>query len=400
MPSGAEVTALRRPIATALSLAGVAAFATGVGVAVVALRVARNVVTPPRQRRYDIEIVGVDHEAGIIVLSRTPDTVTPGLYSLWFDGDRGHARVGDILTHGTRTVTRRLHSVERGDLARASRARWAGWWYLTPADLAAPFREVEIHTPIGVAPAWRIEATPSGSDWVIQVHGRAVTRSEGLRAVDVFSALGYTSLLISYRNDGEAPASNDGRYALGGDEWLDVEAAVDYATREGATRIVLMGWSMGGATVLQYLTRSTRADRVAGVVLESPVVDWVRVLRFQAAESGLPAPVRDLALAMLASHRVAPWVGLDEPIDFDRLDIVARSAKLRTPILVLHSRDDGFVPSDGSVALAAARPDVVRLELFSVARHTKLWNYDAPRWERAIRSWIRDIIAHDPPIQH
>lgn len=388
------MTALRRPVTTALALAGVAALAAGVGVTAVALRVARNVVTPPRQRRYDIDILGVDHDAGIIVLSRTPDTVVPGLYSLWFDRDRGHARVGEIVGHGARSVTRRLHSVERGDVSRASRARWAGWWYLTPADLGVPFREVGIRTPIGAAPAWRIDSATPGTDWVIQVHGRAVTRAEGLRAVHVFGELGYASLLISYRNDGDAPASNDGRYALGGDEWLDVEAAVDYALHQGATRIVLMGWSMGGATVLQFLTRSTRADRVVGVVLESPVVDWIRVLRFQAAASGLPSSVRDVALAMLASHRVAPWVGLDEPIDFDRLDIVARAAELRTPMLVLHSRDDGFVPSDGSVALAAARPDIVRLELFAVARHTKLWNYDAPRWERAIRSWVDERDEH------
>jgi alpha-beta hydrolase superfamily lysophospholipase len=150
---------------------------------------------------------------------------------------------------------------------------------------------------------------------------------------------------------------------------------------------------MGGATVLQCVTRSSLAEHVGGVVLESPVVDWVRVLHFQAAASGLPAPVRDAAMTMLASHRASRWVGLDDPIDFARLDIVARSAELATPMLVLHSADDGFVPSDGSAALAAARPDVVRLEHFAIARHTKLWNYDAPRWERAIATWLAELTA-------
>lgn len=390
------MTARQRPLTTAAALLAVGMLATGIGAAVVALRVARNVVTPPTRRRYDIDVIAYDEAAGTVVLSRTADTVVPGRYSMWFDRDRGHARIAEIIAHDALTVTRRVHSVQRGDLARASRARWAGWWYLTPADLAVPFSEVGIRTPIGVAPAWRIDAASPGGDWVIQVHGRAVTRSEGLRAVDAFSSAGYTSLLISYRNDGDAPASLDGRYALGDDEWRDVEAAIAYALDEGATRIVLMGWSMGGATVLQCITRSTLAEHVAGVVLESPVVDWVRVLRFQAAASGLPPVVRDAALAMLASHRASQWVGLDEPIDFDRLDIVARAAELSIPMLVLHSVDDGFVPSDGSVALAAARPDVVRLEHFATARHTKLWNYDAPRWERAITRWLGALGGDQP----
>ncbi len=380
-----------RPVSTALGLLAVAALATGLGAGVVALRVARNVVMPPRRRRYDIAVLAVDEAAGTVSLSRTADTVVPGRYSMWFDGDRGHARIGEVVAHDEASVTRRLHSVQRGDLARASRARWAGWWYLTPADLEVRFTEVGIRTPIGIAPAWRIDPAQPGTDWVIQVHGRAVTRAEGLRAVKVFTECGFTSLLISYRNDGDAPPSVDGRYALGDDEWRDVEAAIAYALDQGAERIVLMGWSMGGATVLQCITRSTLVEHVVGVVLESPVVDWVRVLHFQAAASGLPAPVRDAAMTMLASHRASRWVGLDDPIDFDRLDIVARAAELRIPMLVLHSVDDGFVPSDGSAALAAARPDVVRLEHFAIARHTKLWNYDEPRWERAISTWLTEI---------
>ncbi|MBX9718520.1 MAG: alpha/beta hydrolase [Microbacteriaceae bacterium] len=358
------------------------------GEALVALRVARDVVTPPRRRKEDVAIIGVDRAAGTVRLGRTPDTIVPGHYSLWFDHDRGHARVGAIVEHDEVSVLRRLEGVQRGDLGRASRGRWAGWWYLTPSDLEVPFREVGIETPVGVAPAWLIKPEGASDAWAVIVHGRGVTRAEGLRAVSVFRGAGYHCLLISYRNDGDAPPSHDGRYALGDEEWRDVEAAVAYARSAGARRIVLMGWSMGGATVLQCITRSPLATSVNGVVLESPVVDWIPTLRFQAAAAGLPPAVRDAALAMLGSGRASSWVGLAEPIDFDRLDIVARAAELSIPMLLLHSVDDGYVPSGASIALAAARPDVVRLERFAIARHTKLWNYDPRRWERAIRVWL------------
>ena len=52
---------------------------------------------------------------------------------------------------------------------------------------------------------------------------------------------GYTSLMVSYRNDGDAPRSDDHRYALGDREWLDVEAAIEYALEHGANDIVLLG---------------------------------------------------------------------------------------------------------------------------------------------------------------
>ena len=56
--------------------------------------------------------------------------------------------------------------------------------------------------------------------------------------------------------------------------------------------------------------------------------------------------------------------------------------------MILHSDDDGFVPSDASHDLVVARPDLVEMQVFEVARHTKLWNYDQERWTQSIGSWL------------
>jgi hypothetical protein len=229
------------------------------------------------------------------------------------------------------------------------------------------------------------------------VHGRAVRRPETLRAVPIFRDAGFTSLVVSYRNDGEAPRSDDFRYALGDREWLDVDAAMRYAVSNGATQIVLVGWSMGGATVLQALTRSSAAGAVAGVILESPVVDWIAALDFQVRLRRLPVFVRSFVVLLFKSSWGRPFTGLAEPLDVDRLDFVARAKELDRPVLILHSDDDGFVPSTASRALAVARPDVVSYEAFEVARHTKLWNYDRARWEGAIRRWLVQLASRDQP---
>lgn len=372
----------------ALAAAGAVAAIATLTVAGVTLLVARTVVTPPKRRVEDTRILSVDAVGRLMTLSSTADSRLPGEYSFFFADGGGHARVGGIVAQTPDAVTRHLLAVDRGDLARAGRGRFSGWFYTAPSDLGFPFENVEIDTELGPAPAWLVGPVTPSARWMIGVHGRAVRREETLRAVPVFRAAGYTSLLISYRNDEGAPASLDGRYGLGDTEWHDVEAAIRYATDHGATDVVLMGWSMGGATVLQTVTRSALSGVVRGIVLDSPVIDWVTALRFQGQLLNLPNPIRSGVIALLGLKWAGRLTGQRVPIDLARLDFVRRAADLKVPILLMHSDDDGFIPSTASLALAAARPDIVTYERFSVAGHTKLWNFDQKRWNDAIAHWL------------
>ena len=85
--------------------------------------------------------------------------------------------------------------------------------------------------------------------------------------------------------------------------------------------------------------------------------------------------------------------GQQHPIDLDRLDFVRHAAQLSVPILVLHSADDVYVPATASRELARLRPDIVTYIEFVVAGHTRLWNYDAERWNRAIAQWLGELLA-------
>ncbi|HWH26768.1 MAG TPA: alpha/beta fold hydrolase [Pseudolysinimonas sp.] len=382
----------RRKVAIGIAIGlGGAVSAAAIGSAVLSVIVARTVIIPPSRRTDDVVIINVDLQAGRIILSSTPDSRLAGEYSFWFDGDSGHARVGDIIESTPTTVTRSILGVDHGELATARRGRLSGWYYLNPRDFGYEFENVVVDTPLGDAPAWLIPAAAPSHRWVIQVHGRAVRRPETLRGVKPFREAGYTSLLVSYRNDGEAPRSDDYRYALGDREWIDVDAAMNYAIENGAIEIVLMGWSMGGATVLQALTRASARSAITGVVLESPVVDWIATLDFQGALRRLPALVRFGVVQLFRRRWGRLFTGLAEPLDLARMDFVRRAQELNVPILILHSDDDGFVPSTASRALAAARPDIVSYEAFETARHTKLWNFDRERWTGAIRDWLRTL---------
>ncbi|MBG6108030.1 alpha/beta fold hydrolase [Frigoribacterium sp. CG_9.8] len=374
------------------TIAAVAAV-TAITVAAVTLQVARSVVTPPKRRPEDTRILAVDGAGETITLIATADARLPGEYGFFFGEGSGHARVGGIVAQTQHTVIRRLLGVDRGVLTRARRGRFSGWFYTGPADLGFPFENVEIATELGPAPAWLVPPEEPSTRWVIEVHGRAVRREETVRAVPVFRAAGYCSLLISYRNDEDAPASLDGRYGLGDTEWHDVDAAIRYAVEHGATDIVLMGWSMGGATVLQAATRAEFAGVVRGIVLDSPVIDWVTALRFHGKRLGLPNLICSAAIALLSMKWAGSLTGQRAPIDLAQLDFVRRSADLQLPILLMHSDDDGFIPATASLALSAARPDIVTYVKFTVAGHTKLWNYDRERWNDAISCWLATELA-------
>ncbi|OII34932.1 hypothetical protein BIU98_02975 [Curtobacterium sp. MMLR14_010] len=391
------------PAQGAVRSAGLIALGTGlaaaaVGTAVVGgfvAAIARMVVTPDRKRTERVPILEVDRIHGTVTLERTPDTELQGRYSLWFGGGTGHMRVGDVLATTATTVTRRIIAIDAGDPTDARRGRWGGWFYLTPGELDVPVEDVDVPTPNGPAPAWVVRADDPAAPWAVLVHGRGVTRAETIRAVPVFRAAGYSVLLASWRNDGVAPRSVDGRYGLGSTEWEDVDSALRWVAAHGATSVVLMGWSMGGAVVLQTLVRSPLAHLVDGVVLESAVVDWHAVLKSQSRAMRLPRVVRKVAQRVLRTPVLHRLAGLAQPVDLRELDMVARADELTVPILLLHSDDDGFVPSSASHALAEARPDLVRLEVAHEARHTKLWNHDADWFDARILAWLTEVVQRD-----
>jgi hypothetical protein len=266
---------------------------------------ARRVLTPDRLKPDDLEIFDVSE--GAVTLELNADSGQPGRYGLWFDDGRGHARVGAVLSVDPKAgrVRRVLEGVDTGEL-RVGPARWNQYYFVgNPQDaLELPLRDVEITSEIGPLAAWQIPADvevpgdskASASDgttgrWAVLMHGRGGTREECLRAVPVLHELGFNSLIPMYRNDLGAPASSDGRYSLGLSEWRDCEAAILYAVEAGAREVVLFGWSMGGAIILQTLDRSWLSDRVTAVVLDAPVIDWADVLRHHGALHKIPAPV-------------------------------------------------------------------------------------------------------------
>jgi pimeloyl-ACP methyl ester carboxylesterase len=360
---------------------------------------ARRVVVPSNTRREDLSIrqvfSGEDGSLRIELLA-TPLTKAPGRYSLWFGNGKGHACIGPVVDEETNkgTVIRIVERVDSGDLHAATAGIWSGYAYSEPEQLGLPFKEVDIQVDDGVAPAWKFAPAaggPASSTWAIHAHGMGGKRAGALRGVPVASRVGITSLVVSFRNDGEAPPSNDSRYSLGQNEWLDVEAAVRYAVGNGAERLVLFGWSLGGSIALRAADLSAHSDRIIGLVLVAPVLDWAETLTSNGSASGLPKAIARAGLSLLGSN-AGRWVtGLKQSIDLSALDWVTRAGDLKKLTLILHGIHDKSTPVAVSKRFAELRPDLVQLVRFDVPGHSLEWNADTEKWESSVTHFLKSL---------
>ncbi|MDR7159172.1 alpha/beta fold hydrolase [Arthrobacter sp. BE255] len=370
------------------AIAGIAASAAFLGAAYFA----RQVVVPKTTRKEDLPIRRVFFGADgalLVELPASPQTSATGRYSIWFANGTGHACVGPVVARDpdAGTVTRVVERVDAGDLRGATAGIWSAYVFSKPDQLGLPYSDVEIPVEGGVAPAWKFEAAEASAEpnaWAIHIHGMGGKRSGALRGVPVAVRCGYTSLVVSFRNDGEAPPSTDGRYNLGQSEWRDVEAAVQYAVDNGSQKIVLFGWSLGGSIALRVADQSAHSKRISGMVLDAPVFDWVRTLTENASASGLPRSIASLGLRMLQSPIMGFVTGLQDPINFAHMDWLKRAEAIKNPTLVLHGDGDPSTPFQVSQLIAGLRPDLLRLVPFDSVGHSQEWNVDPARWESAV----------------
>ncbi|WP_218974633.1 S9 family peptidase [Streptomyces sp. NP160] len=389
-----RAASLTRAVVRSAVVGGAVGLAASAAASALATHFARRVVTPEKVRADDVRVLAVEPDR--VVLAASDLTLAPGRYGLWTAGGATHSQLGDVIgveeAGRGRAVVRRLLGTDAGVL-RPGPGRWSGWFHTGDPGraLGLPFDDVVVTSPVGDLPAWLVHPADGqlhGKVWAVLVHGRGGTREECLRALPVLHRLGVPALVPSYRNDPGAPASLSGRYGLGDTEWVDVEAAVLHALDAGARDVVLVGWSMGGAIVLSHLSRSWTADRVRAVVLDGPVLDWRTVLQHQARVHRVPPPLGRAGTALMGSPLARAALGVEGPLDLDRLDWVTRAEELRVPLLLLHGDADAVVPVGPSRLLAAARPDLVSLLEFPGAGHCREWNSDPDRWEREVARFL------------
>ncbi|MEV6212177.1 hypothetical protein [Kitasatospora sp. NPDC051914] len=371
------------------AIVAAAAVGTGAAVLLIGRRVSERAVRPgfagmglPGRGGARPGIRVQDLAADRVTLTRSVETERPGRYALeWADG--GHAVIGDVLATGPQSVTRRLLATGAGTLRTGTEVRVTARTEIgDPASaLGLDFTETVVDGELGPMPAWYLPGIRGV--WAILVHGPGTDRQQALPVLPVLHALRMPVLVITHRGDEGAPPSPDGLGHFGETEWRDVESAVRFAHGHGAGRIVLYGWSLGATMALHTAARSAWRDSLAGLVLDSPVLDWPATVRREAARAGVPAPLAELG-ALAAEGRSG--------VDLAGFARLAAGTDLQVPALLLHSPVDAVAPWSASARLAARRDDLVSLHAVPDGAHAALWNADPDGYGEALRRWLTPLL--------
>ena len=187
---------------------------------------------------------------------------------------------------------------------------------------------------------------------------------------------GYNVILIDERAHGQSQGHS---ITFGVREVEDVLKWVEYArNRFGKDiKIVLVGISMGGATVLMC------ADKVEGdvkVIADCP---------YSAPSIMLKETIRAIKLPVKVFY---PILNLSAII-FAHTNMNKRSAydsisKTNHPILIIHGDNDHVVPHHISEDLYKKHQDKIRYELFPGANHGMSYLVDKPRYVKILKDFL------------
>ena len=338
------------------------------------------------------EMWGVMLEDGIYgVLGENGSAVVSSILSL--EGDiitREILQINGELKIGERVSSSSLLKIENGKYSILGTNDYEGIdesGKYTPKSVSdTDYEYIEYESDLGMFPAYLTSEGETGV--VIFVHGfrGAFERdfTAMLRAPD-FENLGYRSMIISYRNDANAPKDPSGLYQYGVTEWIDLDNAIRYVEQNiNPDKIVLWGTSGGGGPVTSWLQNNPDSDRVDGIIFEAPVISF-----WESVE--VNGKARYPFIPELFFPYIKLFTEVRYGVDFDTMDFRDALVKSEVPVLLFHGDDDEWVPVDMSDYIAENRRTNFTYIRMSNVGHVTSWNADPVRYIFEITKFLNSL---------
>ena len=246
-----------------------------------------------------------------------------------------------------------------------------------------PFETVTIRSTEGLSLSGRYYHIQDGAPLVIGFHGyRSHPLTDFSGGSELIFQMGYNLLLPDQR----AHHSSEGRaISFGIQERWDVKSWAEYAVeRFGSNvQILLMGISMGGATVLMA-SELPLPEQVRGIVSDCPyAIPEAIILEVGKKEHYPPKLIRPFL------HIGAKIYG---GFTLNETDAVQAVKNTRLPILIIHGEADGFVPCSMSAEVQQANPKMVQRITIPGADHGISYLVDTPRYAAAVKAFIQKVL--------
>lgn len=247
--------------------------------------------------------------------------------------------------------------------------------------------EVRYETPLGAMDASFLPER--GTTWVIHVHGTNSTPTETEALFAPIQAAGYPQLAVTYRNDDQQPSDPSGYFRYGASEFGDIEAAMDYALENGADRVVFNGFGTGAGHVLAFMFRH-RSDRIGGVLMDSPNIDYGQTVSFNLSQRDLPILPFKVPSVLTATTKFLTSLRIG--VNWTQIDYVERTGEaLNKPVLVHHGIDDMTVPIEESIEFADAEPELIRLVQVAGAGHLESLEVDFDAYMARVLGFLEEV---------
>jgi pimeloyl-ACP methyl ester carboxylesterase len=243
---------------------------------------------------------------------------------------------------------------------------------------------------IEIAGYW-IERTPGGPT-VIYVHGMGGCKSalEVLAPAGMLARNAINVLLIDLRDVGDS-TFEDGRAAIGNEEYLDVLGAFDWLTGEkgyAPERVGLAANSLGGASAIYAFSEE---PRIPALFVQSTFGNLREILAAELERNGYPT------LLVPATILAGRLFGGDDLVAHTPTTAMAKAAG--RPVFIVHSRDDQRIDYHQAEQLAeAARAGGAEVDFWLVddVGHVRTPGAYPEEFERRMVGFFQETLGGSP----
>lgn len=259
-------------------------------------------------------------------------------------------------------------------------------------------REVNVTSRDGLLlNAHVLESHPGSKRWAIIVHGFTASFEVSAQFAGMFEDKEFNILLVDQRRHGRSQGSYT---TYGYQEKYDVEVWVNWVHGHYGEDVLigLHGQSMGGGTVLEYL--SIAHPSVKFVIADCPYSDLTELIRYQMTVlNKVPA----FPFMSLIDNRLERKAGF-------RLNQVSPIRAVRQsllPVLFIHGSADTYVPTQMSRDMYEVKPGFKELLIIDGAIHANAYGVDPAGYTKKVHSFIDEVLEgsssvvadQDQPVQ-
>lgn len=230
-----------------------------------------------------------------------------------------------------------------------------------------------------------IKPHPSSKRWMIIVHGYTASHSISTQYITMFSELGFNLLLVDQRRHGKS----EGMYTtFGYKEKHDVASWVEFIKKKAGPECIigLHGQSLGGGTVLEYLTMANPS--VKFVIADCPYSDLTELIKYQIKRVKLQViPL----FYTLIHRRVMKKAGFR----LEEVSPLRAVEESELPVMFIHGAEDRFVPTYMSEDLFEHKIGFKRLLLVQNAVHANAYMANPSLYRTEVVRFIKEVMQKE-----